>query len=76
MVRVDDSLAANLHHRMFRRRSDPKSVQVERVVNGASLVVRETAIFSWPIRVRLDGIDTPEAQQEFGWSARAVLLIS
>ena len=36
-------------------------------------MVRETAIFSRPIRVRLYGIDAPEAQQKFGLSARAAL---
>ena len=49
------------------------SVRVERVVDGDSLVVRETAWFSQPIRVRLYGIDAPEAQQEFGLTSHAAL---
>ena len=37
------------------------------------MVVRETGIFSQPIRVRLYGIDAPEAQQKFGLASRAAL---
>ena len=58
---------------MSQRRRDPMSVRVERVVDGDSLVVRETAWFSQPIRVRLYGIDAPEAQQEFGLTSHAAL---
>ena len=58
---------------MSQRRRDPMSVRVERVVDGDSLVVRETGLFSQPIRVRLYGIDAPEAQQEFGLASHAAL---
>ena len=58
---------------MTQRRRGPISVRVERVVDGDSLVVRETGIFSQPIRVRLYGIDAPEAQQKFGLASRAAL---
>ena len=49
------------------------SVRVERVVDGDSLVVRETGLFSQPMRVRLYGIDAPEAQQKFGLASHAAL---
>ena len=58
---------------MAQRRNKPVSVQVERVVDGDSLVVRETGLFSRSIRVRLYGIDAPEARQEFGLAAHVAL---
>ncbi len=42
-------------------------------MDGDSLVVWETGWFSQPIRVRLYGIDAPEAQQEFGLASHAAL---
>ncbi len=58
---------------MTQRRRDPISVRVERVVDGDSLVVREEGFFSRAIRVRLYGVDAPEARQEYGLAAHAAL---
>jgi endonuclease YncB( thermonuclease family) len=58
---------------MSQRSREPISVHVERIVDGDSLVVRETGLFSRPIRVRLYGIDAPEARQKFGLAAQAAL---
>ena len=58
---------------MSQRRRDPISVRIERVVDGDSLVVREARMFSQPIRVRLYGIDAPEARQKFGLASHAAL---
>ena len=43
------------------------------MVDGDSLVVRERGMFTQPIRVRLYGIDAPEARQEFGLASHTAL---